>query len=345
MGDVYYLGANSGEGFRSLYRYFASAPGDRLHVIKGGPGTGKSSFMRRIGREAEKRGLRADYVPCSGDPDSLDGVYLPELRQGFVDGTAPHVVEPALFGADGDYLNLGQFCRLPLKAADEKRARELGAAYRARYGAAYRSLAAAAALCRTRGEDAVFAELEQKLRRRLRGVLQRHAPRGASGAESRRYLSAISCRGLLLAPLPAACPLLYRLDEGRGLAPRALQLVAEEAEARGLSRILCPSPLDETQLEAVLLPEAGLAFAAGDWEAPQTRSIRLDAMLPPLEPEEKRRLRLARQREQETLDEAVRELARAKALHDELEAVFRPYMDFPALDAFAERTIRDLFGS
>ena len=51
MGDLYYLGANSGGGFRSLYRYFAAGPGDRLHVIKGGPGTGKSSFMRRIGRE------------------------------------------------------------------------------------------------------------------------------------------------------------------------------------------------------------------------------------------------------------------------------------------------------
>ena len=344
MGDIYYLGANSGDGFRSLYRYFAAGPGDRLHVIKGGPGTGKSSLMRRIGREAEKRGLNVDYVLCSGDPDSLDGVYLPALRQGWVDGTAPHVVEPALFGADGDYLDLGQFCRLPLAAADEARARSLGESYRARYAAAYRILAAAAALRRTCLPVRAEADFEQKLRRRIRGILQRHAPRGACGAESRRYLSAISCRGLLKTPLPEACSLAYRLDEGRGLAPRALQLVAEEAEERGLGRILCPLPLDETQLEAVLLPEAGLAFTAGDWEANQTRGIRLDAMLPPPEAEERRRLRLARQREQETIDEAVRELARAKALHDELEGVFRPYMDFAALDTLAERTIRALFG-
>ena len=53
----YFLGANSEDGFASLYAGFAAAGDDRLHIIKGGPGTGKSGFMKRLGAAAEKAGL------------------------------------------------------------------------------------------------------------------------------------------------------------------------------------------------------------------------------------------------------------------------------------------------
>ena len=38
----------------------------------------------------------------------------------------------------------------------------------------------------------------------------------------------------------------------------------------------------------------------------------------------------------------VEALASAKRLHDELEAVYRPYVSFPALDELAAREISDL---
>ena len=113
MTQTYFLGANSQEGFASLYRFFPGEPDAFLHIIKGGPGTGKSGFMRRIGQAAEEQGLDVHYVLCSGDPDSLDGVYIPAMRLAWVDGTAPHVAEPASFGVDSDYVNLGAFCRTP----------------------------------------------------------------------------------------------------------------------------------------------------------------------------------------------------------------------------------------
>ena len=50
---VWFLGSNSEHGFHSLYDGFCAGDGDFLRVIKGGPGTGKSSFMRAIGRAAE----------------------------------------------------------------------------------------------------------------------------------------------------------------------------------------------------------------------------------------------------------------------------------------------------
>ena len=86
----YFLGANTGKGFVSLYDEFCKPEsGNFLYVIKGGPGCGKSSFMKKIGKAAEDAGLDVEYVICSGDPDSLDGVLIPAWHVGYADGTQP----------------------------------------------------------------------------------------------------------------------------------------------------------------------------------------------------------------------------------------------------------------
>ena len=142
METSYFLGANTAAGFVSLYGGFCRGEGDYLRVVKGGPGTGKSGFMRALAREAARRGYDTELVRCSGDPASLDGLYIPALGLGWVDGTAPHAAEPGVFGVDSDYVNLGCFCRTPFSASDAARARALSAAYRERYGRAYALLAA-----------------------------------------------------------------------------------------------------------------------------------------------------------------------------------------------------------
>ena len=92
---TYFLGANSCGGFASLYGDFTASPEiDRLYILKGGAGCGKSSCMRRIADAAAERGFATERVLCSGDPGSLDGVFLPALRLAYVDGTAPHAAVP-----------------------------------------------------------------------------------------------------------------------------------------------------------------------------------------------------------------------------------------------------------
>ena len=53
----FFLGANSSAGFRSLYEDFTAPEGNfDILVLKGGPGVGKSSFMKYIGSRAEEAG-------------------------------------------------------------------------------------------------------------------------------------------------------------------------------------------------------------------------------------------------------------------------------------------------
>lgn len=87
----FFVGANSGEGFRNLFSEMVDVEDTYdFMVLKGGPGVGKNTFMREIGRAMEEAGTPVEYLWCSGDPDSLDGVVLPELRCAIADGTSPH---------------------------------------------------------------------------------------------------------------------------------------------------------------------------------------------------------------------------------------------------------------
>ena len=76
----FFAGANSGDGFQNLFSEIVDLEDTYdLMVLKGGPGVGKATFMREIGRSMEEAGTPVEYLWCSGDPDSLDGVVLPEI--------------------------------------------------------------------------------------------------------------------------------------------------------------------------------------------------------------------------------------------------------------------------
>lgn len=89
-----FLGANGASGFSSLYPQLLSGRFDDLLILKGGPGCGKSTFMRTLSRDLSETAAEQIIVPCSGDPDSLDAVLFPSLRAGAVDGTPPHGKAP-----------------------------------------------------------------------------------------------------------------------------------------------------------------------------------------------------------------------------------------------------------
>lgn len=330
MNIHYFLGANSRHGFYSLYDGFPPAEDAFLHIIKGGPGGGKSGFMGRLAAAAESRGLDVEYVLCSGDPDSLDGIYIPALRSAWCDGTAPHALEPALFAVSSDYVNLGAFCAQPLSGADAGSARRLNREYKALYRQAYSLLAAAASLRdsfpETPGPRWLSKHIGDILDKELLHVPVRPA------APIRRFFSAISCKGQLRLSedISKLCPSVWVFDQA---APAALDMVVSEAKVRGAKLILSPDPLDPSRLSAVLLPDCGLAFLAPGWDVPGQRHISPGTQSPKAPPQQSELYSAL-------MSQASSLLARAKALHDELEAVYRPYIDFPALDAFTAAEIK-----
>ncbi len=100
-------GGNTSEGFVSYYDYIIENDANRIFVVKGGPGTGKSSMMKKVAKEMLERGYDVEYHHCSSDNNSIDGIVIPQLKVAMIDGTAPHVVDPKHPGAVDEIIHLG----------------------------------------------------------------------------------------------------------------------------------------------------------------------------------------------------------------------------------------------
>lgn len=105
-GRHYFTCANSAKGFQNLFDHNLSGL-QKVYILKGGPGTGKSTLMKKVGEKYGDEGFEVEYIHCSSDPDSLDGIIIRSVGVGIVDGTKPHVIEPSAPGAIEEYVNLG----------------------------------------------------------------------------------------------------------------------------------------------------------------------------------------------------------------------------------------------
>ena len=93
--ERYFLGSNTHKGFYGFYATETAKIG-QVYLIKGGAGTGKSSLMKKVLKVGREMGYRCESWHCSGDPNSLDGVYIKDIDKCIIDATSPHAVEPKM---------------------------------------------------------------------------------------------------------------------------------------------------------------------------------------------------------------------------------------------------------
>ncbi len=109
--NSYFGAANGFSGFVSYFnRIFLPKEFTRIYVLKGGPGTGKSSLMKKIASFFGESEFKVDKIYCSSDPNSLDGViiYAKNKKIAILDGTAPHETDAKIPGAVDEIVNLGK---------------------------------------------------------------------------------------------------------------------------------------------------------------------------------------------------------------------------------------------
>jgi len=344
----FFLGANSGQGFQTLFPRFCR-PEDfhDLLVLKGGPGVGKSTLMRTIGKAMEERGEEVEYLYCSGDPQSLDGVHIPRIRTAVVDGTAPHVIEPQYPAAAGRYVNLGQFYDIAALKKSRSDIIRCTNAVSAAYQRAYRALGAARQM-----SDSAAALMREgldagKLLRRTDGIIGRELRgKGNGGGDACRFLGSLTCQGPVwrFDSVQALCPKVYQLQDTYGLAASVILRLHAAAAARGFRAVVCPDPEHVEQMQHLLLPELGLAFVTSRegmaYTGPAYRRVRLDAMVDPACIKRyKARLRFSARVSAALREEGLDALREAKAAHDQLEALYHPHVDFAGVQQLAREEL------
>ena len=68
--------------------------GLKRYLLKGRPGSGKSTMLKKLAAAAAERGFDAEIYHCGFDPNSLDMVVVRELGFAIFDSTAPHEYFP-----------------------------------------------------------------------------------------------------------------------------------------------------------------------------------------------------------------------------------------------------------
>lgn len=67
---------------------------EKRFIIKGRAGTGKSVLTKKISAKAIEAGFDTELYHCSFDPESVDNLWIPELKLCSIDGTPPHEKDP-----------------------------------------------------------------------------------------------------------------------------------------------------------------------------------------------------------------------------------------------------------
>lgn len=347
--EKYFAAANTEAGFFSLFdEVFSPQRLRRIYILKGGPGTGKSTLMGNIGFLAEKRGLEVEYICCSSDPHSLDGIIIPSLSVAVLDGTAPHITDPVYPGVAEHIVNLED--AFDCKALAEKREEliSLICSKKEAYRTAYRFLQAAGELQKEREATIDTFFLREKAESAVRRLLSsfRHIRKGE---RKQRYISAISCEGIqTLDTLHKRAKKIFAVTDKYGFGRYFMNVLYEAVCTQKLASIVCPSPLTRTNTEAIFLEGENILFMLTDEKnvgyADKTincmRFIRKEAVS-----ERKGRLRFFGKCEDAIMEGALSALAEAGEFHKKAEKIYSAYVDFSKVDTVKMQMISEIFAN
>lgn len=346
-------GGNTAYGFYSFYEYIAGPDATRILIIKGGPGVGKSTFMRRIAEAMMEKGYDVELHQCSSDNDSVDGVVIPGAGVALIDGTAPHILDPRHPGCVDEILHLGDFWDERGMRLHRERIVECNRRIGDLFAHAYRFLRAAKEVYDDWGavhsralEYGRANQLAAELGERICGS----APVAAVPGRARHlFASAISPRGLvhhletIMEQLPRVVVLQGPPGSGKST---LLHKVATYVQERGFDVECYHCSLNPFRLEHLVVPALGVGVVTSVephlyWPPQPEAVVDLGACL---RTEEVASWAQVTQEDQrlywELLERAVNFIARAKEVHDEMECYYTPHMNFTAIDELRERTLQ-----
>ncbi|MGI5901436.1 MAG: PRK06851 family protein [Desulfitobacteriia bacterium] len=347
-------GGNTAEGFYSFYPYLLEKGEQRVFILKGGPGVGKSTLMRRVGQKMLTCGYNVEFHHCSSDSNSLDGIAVPEVGVVIVDGTTPHIIDPKYPGVVDEIVNLGEFwdeVKLKqnwekIKASTDEVSRHFARAYS--FLKAARSVAENISDLYRRSMD--FAKVN-KLTAQFLDLLKSTYSQEKVGRERHLFSCAYTPEGFVdfSASIVQQADKIYYLKGEMGTGKSTLlEKVASQAIAKGLDTEIYHTPLIPRKIGTVLIKDLGLAITTSaeleDKKELLTGQFDLNRYLD-------RKMTLTFQDTIESdnliltelIEKGLSCIREAKAEHDILEQYYIPNLDFAAVREKGEEIISAIF--
>ncbi|OPZ93996.1 MAG: hypothetical protein BWY74_00913 [Firmicutes bacterium ADurb.Bin419] len=344
-------GGNTSQGFFSYYDYILSQEeATRIICIKGGPGVGKSTFMKKIGAEMLDRGYDVEYMHCSSDNNSLDGVVIPAIKVTLLDGTAPHVVDPKNPGAVDEIIHLGDFWDEDgIRKNREgilKDNREVGRTFRR----AYRYIKAAYYFYEDSREIISWgidnAKVNATTEKLINELFKDSGVASKEGKIRRLFASAITPDGYvnyLSTVLSTDKVYVFKGQAGTGT-EKSLSRILDAAVESGNNVEAYYCALNPQKLEHLVINDLGVSFTTSnkyhEAEVDAFEVIDFDEYIDKeILKEYEEVLNLNKKEFDSVMSTAIGSIAKAKATHDKMEAYYIPNMDFDAIQRCYESTL------
>jgi hypothetical protein len=313
----FFAGANSAQGFCSHYRYLALDNFKRVYILKGGPGTGKSTIIKHLASQINRH---LEKYHCTADPDSLDGLFIPSLQISILDGTAPHTIDPRLPGAVQQTVDLGSAWDYRALTASSQRILELTDEISSLYELAYRWLAVGSGL----------KELIQLQERRQNAAayaeecfaeIQGYIPDIAQGVTRKAFASGLTGKGTVsFVPALSAKIKIGLLGNNRSFNSYILNATAHWLQKRKTPAVYLYCGLQPEYLEHIYIPGE---FALLSSHSPHS-ALALDMAFGQETPGNSD----LEQQAAYFIDKAVSTIAAAAKLHADLEGFYTPHVNF-----------------
>lgn len=350
-------GGNTSLGFFSNFNYILDLEETvKMILIKGGPGVGKSTFMKKIGYAMLEKGYDIELMHCASDSNSLDGVVIPELGYALIDGTAPHVLDPKYPGAVDEIINFGDFWNedgIRVHKEDIINDTKAAGKFSSR---AYRYLKAALSVYE---DSAVIydwalhkGELNILASELVEELFKDKTPARKEGKQRCLFASAITPEGFRnyldsIITVGKVYEIKGRLGTGE---EKLLEKIKNAAIEKGYNVEAYYCAFKPDKLEHLVIPGIDAAFTTSNaYHRSKVKKQSSIDMQQYLDREVLDEYSDCLHQNQEEFDNllsiALLNISKAKAIHDRLETYYIPYIDFKAIDLCFEKTLAKILGT
>lgn len=352
----YFAGGNTAQGFHNLFESNLNGL-DRIFILKGGPGTGKSTLMKAIAEKWGSMGYSQERIHCSSDPESLDGVIIPELKAGIFDGTAPHVIEPKAPGVIEEYVNLGtawnadELSQKKEKVLDYQE--KIAVAFQQAYDAFAQALRAHDELESIYIKNLDVDKANQVTAELIKGIFNEKRYAGQKSKVLHRFLGAATPSGAIdfIPNITEGLAKRYFLKGRAGTGKSTLlKKITQAAEERGYDIEIYHCGFDPNSLDMVIVRE--LNFCVFDSTAPHEHfpsregdkiiDLYDEIITPGTDETFASEIKETTEQYQSGMKDGISYLSQEKQLHDELEEIYVASMDFSVIDDIREEIIEKM---